>query len=332
MIDNRGVPYSLIDALGRQISYLRVSLTERCNFRCQYCYGTESSEAKHEKLTDDDLIILIKAFSLLGVNKIRLTGGEPLLKPSIIEIIERISRLEGIDLVGLTTNGYLLAPKIHALIQAGLNRLNVSIDSMNPENFRKITGCDGLHRVLKGVEKAELSDVFPWVKINTVIIRGSNDHEIPDFIDWGISRKIDLRLIEYMPTQNIFWSTNSFIAEEEMHQMIGLKLIPDENATDINGPARRYKVDGYPGRVSFISAVSRSFCKSCNRLRLTSSGHLIGCLFGNERVDLLPLLREGRSIGEIAESISRIVSVAGFRRSTGVFDGNFRPLMKAVGG
>jgi len=330
---NRQADYPrLMDALGRQISYLRVSLTDNCNFRCKYCYGNKDSNSKHEKLTDDELIILIKAFNLIGVNKVRLTGGEPLLRSSIIDIIKRISNIPEIDLIGLTTNGYLLPSKINSLIRVGLTRLNVSIDSLDPVNFQKITGFDGLNRVLEGVELAERSGAFPWVKVNAVIMRGINDHEIKSFIDWGLNRKIDLRLIEYMPTQSTFWSTESYMAEEEMRQMIGMKLVPDTNTHDINGPARRYIVKGYPGRISFISAVSREFCGTCNRLRLTSSGELIGCLFRDKSVSLLPVLREKRTVEEIADFIKHVTSDVGFRRIPGANVCDFRPSMQAVGG
>jgi len=322
----------LYDSLGRQISYLRVSLTDKCNFKCHYCYDTEDSKTFHEKLADDDLITIIKAFNLLGVSRIRLTGGEPLLRPSIIEIIKRISRIKGIDLIGLTTNGYLLPSKIQDLIKAGITRLNVSIDSLNPTNFKKITGCHGLSQVLAGIQFAELSGAFPWVKVNTVIMRGINDHEIKNFINWGLDKRIDLRFIEYMPTQGAFWSTERYIAEEEMHQKIGMKLIPDTNTKDINGPARRYRVKGYPGRISFISAVSREFCKTCNRLRLTSSGELYGCLFRNKRVSLLPVLHDKGTVREVADFIQHVTSSEGFRRIPGINACDFRPSMKAVGG
>ena len=158
MIPNHSENSELMDLLGRRITYLRVSLTERCNFRCTYCYGTENSKSgKPVFLTDEELIKLIETFACLGINKVRLTGGEPLLIPSLVEIVGRISQIEGNRLVGLTTNGYLLAPKLYSLIDAGLTRLNVSIDSLNHETFHQITGRDGLPQVLKAVNMAEQS-------------------------------------------------------------------------------------------------------------------------------------------------------------------------------
>jgi cyclic pyranopterin phosphate synthase len=323
----------LKDTTGRKISYLRVSLTQRCNFRCQYCYGEDDgNKADPAPLADEELLSLIAAFARLGVNKIRLTGGEPLLKPSIIEIVSRISQIEGIELIGLTTNGYLLKPKLYPLIDAGLRRLNISLDSLNRDTFCSITGFDGLLQVLSAVELAEKSGVFPMLKVNTVVMRGINDHEICDFGRWALNRKIDLRFIEYMPVRSVRWGVEKYISENEIRDNLKLDLEPDSEESDIHSPARCFKVKGYPGRISFISAQSRAFCGTCNRLRLTSSGELIGCLFREKRYNLKPLLVLGKSIQEIAHSIHTVVSESEFRRLPMKENDTSIPYMKVVGG
>lgn len=323
----------LIDAEGRHITYLRLSVTDRCNFRCQYCTGTtHASTPTEEVLTDDDLISVVKAFVHLGIDKIRFTGGEPLLRKGIVDLAKRVSSIDSVSLIGLTTNGYLLDQKLQPLIDAGLNRLNVSLDSLNTDTFNRITGYDGLDHVLRAVEKAEQSGAFPYVKLNMVVMRGVNDREVDDFAVWAVKRKIDLRFIEYMPTQNTGWGVERFVSESEIRSRLTLDLEPEEADTDSQGPARRYVVKGYPGRISFISALSNNFCRSCSRLRVTSSGRLVGCLFREDSADMLPLLRRRAALNEMVNFIRDALTLPNFRHLPGVVGENYQPDMRKVGG
>ena len=333
MKDNIFDNHQLIDALGRRISYIRISVTERCNFHCKYCY-TPSSDSTHgnREIRAEEVLHLVSAFSLLKVDKVRITGGEPLLRSEIVSLVEGISRIEGISLIGLTTNGYMLSQKLPQLIDAGLNRLNISLDSLNPETFHNITGHDGLHRVLEVVDTALDSGAFPHVKINTILMRGINDNEVSDFAAWALPREIDLRFIEYMPTQDNSWGNDRFFSESEVRERLKLDLIPDMDEANYSGPAVTYRVKGYPGRISFISAVSHSFCKACNRLRVISSGDMVGCLFRTDRVNLLSILENSNSPEEIASFIREAVSGERFRQIPDIIGGDYRPAMKAVGG
>ena len=325
--------HQLIDPQGRQITYLRISVTNRCNFRCFYCHtGADSVVEDNQSLNDDELVKLINAFVKLGINKIRLTGGEPLLRKNLIELVERISRINAINLIGLTTNGYFLEQKIQPLIDAGLNRLNISLDTLKRDVFKTITGYDGLERILETIDIAEKSGAFPFVKVNTLLIRGLNDNEVDDFAKWALNRRIDLRFIEYMPTRCGGWEQNKLIPEMDLRDLLKLDLIPDYDNDDVHSPARCYRVDGYPGRISFISAMSRSFCKSCNRLRLTSDGRLVGCLFGSRDIDLRQLLVDNSPVEEIADYVHKMISVEGVRQIPSEKGSSYQPVMKNIGG
>ncbi len=325
---------NLIDPMNRPITYLRVSLTQQCNLRCSYCYGSASGPVTREsQMSTSDILRIIKAFSILRIAKIRFTGGEPLLRAEIIDLVKQTSALDGISLVGLTTNGLMLKPLLPELIQAGLNCLNISLDTLDRALFRKITGVDGFEQVLAAVTSAEKSGAFEFVKVNTVVMRGINDSDIRRFALWALSRKIDLRFIEFMPACGSGWGHELFMDENEIKARIGLNLLPLQAITDHSGPAISYGLPGAAGRISFISAVSRSFCIACNRVRLTSQGELLGCLFSDNRHDLRQLLCEGARAEEIARHISAIVSSPGFRKlatETSVVE--FNPLMRSVGG
>jgi len=323
----------LCDIHGRDISYLRVSLTEKCNFQCQYCsIDGESNAVTESELTSDELITVLEAMATLGVNKIRLTGGEPMLRPDIVELVRRISAIKGNRLIGLTTNGFLLARKLPELLDAGLNRLNISLDSINRENFHKITKRDGLQNVLNAIDIAEQSGAFNWVKVNVVVIRGVNLNELNDFAKWALPRKIDLRFIEYMPAQSIGWGSERHVGEEEVREKIQFELTGDTRNSDIQGPARRYRVDGYPGRISFISAISHSFCRMCNRLRLLSNGELVGCLFHSNSIDLRSQLRSGSTQSEVVKTIKTAVKDSEFRIIPDVKGIDYQPAMGTIGG
>ena len=323
----------LIDPQGRKLSYLRVSVTDRCNFRCAYCYSNADTPLDDkELLKDDEIIKLINVFVKLGINKVRLTGGEPLLRKNVVKLVEKIADIESIKLIGLTTNGYLLKFHLQPLIDAGINRLNVSLDTLKRDVFESLTGQDGLFRVIEAIDIAEKSGAFPFVKVNTLLIKGLNDTEIGDFADWALKRKIDLRFIEFMPTKCSEWDETKFVQESDLRNILKYELVPDYENEDINSPARSYKVEGYPGRISFISAMSRSFCQTCSRLRLTSDGKLLGCLFGKRDIDLRQPLSQNMTVNEIAEHVQRMISLEGFRQIPSEKGAVYQPAMKSIGG
>jgi len=324
----------LVDFCGRTITYLRVSLTQKCNLRCGYCFGSvDKNQIDKREMTNTEILRLIQSFVSLGINKVRFTGGEPLLRRAIADLVKGTSALPGISIVGLTTNGLLLNNFLPALVNAGLNRINISLDSLDRDAFRRITGIDGFQRVLTGIENAENSGAFPWVKINTVVMRGINDSEIPRFAEWALSHRIDIRFIEFMPTENSGWDKDLFMAESEIREKIGLALEEEVAKGDNNGPARRFRFRDYPGRVSFISAASRSFCNQCNRLRLTSRGDVFGCLFQNNRAGLKKLLEIAATGDDVSEYIVKVIARPGFRRPPGeVSITEYEPYMQAVGG
>ncbi|MDP8228654.1 MAG: GTP 3',8-cyclase MoaA [Candidatus Electryoneaceae bacterium] len=323
----------LIDPQGRPLTYLRVSVTDRCNFRCSYCYTNNHLAPEDDNiLSDDDLLRLINVFVKLGITKVRLTGGEPLLRKNIVNLVERISRIDAINLIGLTTNGYFLKPYLQPLIDAGLIRINISLDTLKRDVFRTLTGYDGLNRVLEAIDSAEKSGAFPFVKVNTLLIKGLNDTEVKNLSTWALDKNIDLRFIEFMPTKRSEWEAGKFIPESDLRDLLHLDLVRDNENEDANSPARSYRVEGYPGRISFISAMSRSFCKTCSRLRLTSDGRLIGCLFGKKDINLTPLLNDNLTVDEIAEYVRDTVASKGFRQIPLEKGAAFQPEMKSVGG
>jgi cyclic pyranopterin phosphate synthase len=324
----------LIDRIGREITYLRVSLTDRCNLRCQYCYGSaDCLDDIPALLTNEQLVRLIRTFAALGVNKIRFTGGEPLIYPGLVDVIRKTSSIEGISRIGITTNGLLLESKLPSLIEAGLNGLNISLDSFKRDRFKEITGVDGFERTYKGIMSAVKTGVFPMVKVNTVVMRGVNDDEIPQFTEWALSHRIDIRFIEFMPTEQAGWGEERFISENEMKERIKFTLRPLAESDFSKGPAKTYVSPGHPGRISFISAVSHSFCHECNRLRLTASGDIIGCLFGARKVNVRGLLDKNIEDEELSSLIKSTIAGPDFRRlPTSTSIGKFQPHMRRIGG
>lgn len=325
----------LTDFLGRKLTYLRISLTDKCNFRCFYCYSSvpETECATPSNLmSPNEIVDMIRLFASLGVDKVRLTGGEPLLNPAVADIIQSISEIPGIKQIGLTTNGFLLKEKLPELIKAGLNRLNVSLDSLDRKTFREVTSVDGLPLVLDGLQAAKDSGAFPHLKVNTVVMRGINDNEVGDFAKWALENDFELRFIEFMPTKcNIDYS-GKYISESDIRTRIDLDLQPDNSNSTSPGPARMFKVEGYPGRIGFISALSSKFCDSCNRLRLTADGRLIGCLFRDNSVNLITLLRVGMSVNDLADFVRDLVSKPNFKDEGDFSESGFRPEMKTIGG
>ena len=295
-----------VDSFGRTHNYLRVSVTDRCNLRCSYCgpKGVDRTTQCRETLSFAEIIRLVRLFAGIGVNKVRLTGGEPLMRENIVQLMEQIVRIPGIETVGITTNGVLLKDKLHALKKAGLSALNVSLDTLRPGRFSQITGRNQFHRVRESLHAA-LDEGFVPLKINTVIIRSLNDDELVDFVELACQRPISVRFIEYMPFSSNLWRNEDFVSWSQMRQVIErrYRLNPLRGQPEESTVAREYGIDGFSGRVGFITPLSSKFCHRCSRLRLTSDGHLKPCLHHPEEIDLAYPLRAGLSDKELTEMI-----------------------------
>ena len=285
------------DRHGRTINYLRLSVTDRCNLRCRYCVpaGGVAWAAREEHLTDDEIVRLVALAAQRGLSKVRITGGEPLVRPGIVELVARLARLPGITDLPMTTNGLLLARYAQPLKQAGLHRLNVSVDTLDPTKFAQITGGDALEKVWAGIAAAERAGFSP-IKINMVVQRGINDDECVAMARLTLDRPYHVRFIEYMPVANFDDWQARHVPNNEVMEMLSRSLGPlkplERNGQD--GPAQCYQLDGAAGRVGFISAISDDhFCGRCNRLRLTADGKLRPCLFSPIEVDLRAALRSG---------------------------------------
>lgn len=276
------------DRFGREINYLRMSITERCNLHCIYCRDETNCFTGGNELTDKEISRIVKQMVSLGTKKVRITGGEPLARQDLECIIADIACHEQVIDLCMTTNGHGLAQRIKELQRAGLQRLNISLDSLREERYSQITCGGHLSEVLKGIEAAVGSGI-ELIKINTVLIRGQNDNEIDDFIRFAKEHPIDVRFIELMPIGRLGQdSTKRITSDEILAQHLELRRIPPRNKSQ---PSEDYAGEGFKGRVGFISPVSHKFCMDCNRIRLTSDGFLRMCLGNNTEVDLRPALQ-----------------------------------------
>ncbi|MBI4352995.1 MAG: GTP 3',8-cyclase MoaA [Candidatus Omnitrophica bacterium] len=284
------------DQFGRNITYLRVSLIDRCNLRCFYCMpqGFSNPFKEDELLALEEVFEIVSLFQELGVRKVRLTGGEPLLRKGVPELVAKIKSLPGIREVVMTSNGVLLNAFAARLKQAGLDRINVSLDTLSPETFRRITGLDKLKDVLDGIEAAVACGIAP-IKINAVLMKGWNDHEVTALAAFAVERGMEVRFIEWMPTaadiravrEDRFLSVD--FARRKIEEAYG--LIPD--LSEPFAPARSFFIQGTRSKVGFISPLSNAFCPMCNRVRLRANGMLKTCLHGKEDLDIRTLLRSG---------------------------------------
>lgn len=298
----------LIDSHGRCINYLRLSVTDRCNLRCSYCMPPEGiPRLQHgDMLSYEELHRIASEAVSLGIEKIRITGGEPLVRKGLIGFIERLAAIPGLKELVLTTNGILLREMAPDLRRAGVQRLNISLDSLNPATFAAITRGGDLVRVLDGIAAAEEAG-FPPVKINMVVMRGVNDTELLDFAALTMNKPYTIRFIEYMPTlQDTDWNARS-LEGREILERIGAHypLLPLVSA-EMAGPSRNFKIGGAAGAIGIITPISGHFCESCNRIRVTASGLVKGCLFANEALDLKPYLRSPEN-GKLREIMHRII-------------------------
>nr|XP_022901563.1 molybdenum cofactor biosynthesis protein 1 [Onthophagus taurus] len=299
----------LTDTFGRFHNYLRISLTEKCNLRCQYCMPAEgvTLSPKQNLLTLDEIVRVAKLFVKEGVNKIRLTGGEPTVRKDLVDIIATLKSIPGLETVAMTTNGIVLTRQLVALQRAGLDIINVSLDSLKPERYEKITRRKGLEKVKMGIDLA-LQLGYKPVKINCVLIKGFNDDEIIDFVNLTENKNIDIRFIEYMPFSGNKWEIKKMFPYKNILEKIK-ETHPDFYQLP-NGPndtSKGWKVPGFEGQVGFITSMSEHFCHSCNRLRITADGHLKVCLFGNREISLRDAMRAGCNDDDLTALIEAAV-------------------------
>lgn len=292
------------DPFGRTITYLRISLTDRCNLRCVYCMPKDGLQWQPlpDQLTVDEIIQVVRVAAEGGVTRIRLTGGEPLAHPHIVEIVRRIASVPNIEELSLTTNGILLERLAQPLADAGLTRVNVSLDTLESEKFRQITRGGSIDRVWKGIAAAEKSQLSP-IKLNTVIVRGLNDDELSTLAELTIEHNWHVRFIEVMPIGNTQeWGEgfpapeDRYVSVREMHDRLSSLHLESFASPRGNGPARTFRITGALGTVGFISPLGEHFCENCNRLRLTSDGKLRSCLVIPSEISVRQALRAGEPL------------------------------------
>ncbi len=281
----------LIDQFGRTVDYIRLSITDRCDFRCVYCMGEDMTFLpRDEVLSLEECARLVKIFIGLGVSKVRITGGEPLVRKNALWLFEEIGQY--VPELVLTTNGSQLAQQAVALKKAGVKRINISIDSLKPEQFKKITRTGSLEQVLAGLQ-ASIHAGFEGIKLNTVLMRGSNDDEAIDLVQFAIEKKIDISFIEEMPLGEVNHARDStFVSNADTLKLLQntFNLAPSNEIT--GGPARYWRVTNTNTKIGFISPHSHNFCESCNRVRITCKGELYLCLGQEDKIELMPLLRK----------------------------------------
>ncbi|KVK48524.1 cyclic pyranopterin phosphate synthase MoaA [Agrobacterium deltaense] len=301
----------MIDPFGRTITYLRVSVTDRCDFRCTYCMAEHMTFLpKKDLLTLEELERLCSAFVDKGVRKLRLTGGEPLVRKNIMQLIQRLSRhlqSGALDELTLTTNGSQLARFADELADCGIRRINVSLDTLNPEKFRAITRWGELARVLEGLDAARRAGIR--VKINTVALKGFNEAEIPDLVRWAHGQGMDLTLIETMPLGEIeFDRTDQYLSLSQVREDLSSRFTLTDASCRTGGPARYVAVAETGGRLGFITPLSHNFCESCNRVRLTCTGMLYMCLGQNDEADLRKALRQSNGELDLGRAIDEAIA------------------------
>lgn len=300
------------DQFGRELTYLRISVVDRCNLRCLYCMPAHGAgfDPWEELLSYEEIVRLVKIFADLGIRKVRITGGEPLVRREIDKLIAMIRKIPEIRELALSTNGVFLKGMAEKLKDAGVDRMNISLDTLNRERFQEIARMDRLAEVLEGIDEALAVRINP-LKLNTVLMRGINDDEILDLVDYALEKEIDIRFIELMPTDGSlsidpgrhFLSTQEAKSEVEKR----FKLIPAD--AYFSSPAQNFWIEGTQRQVGFISPISNFFCARCNRLRIKASGMMKTCLHGKEDLDLKQMLRSGMEDEAVKEIIQRVVYI-----------------------
>jgi cyclic pyranopterin phosphate synthase len=295
--------YRLIDKCNRHLNYLRISITDRCNLQCRYCMPRELiPKLSHaDILTYEEILRVVRVATRLGISKVRVTGGEPLVRKGVYRFLKQLVATEGLKDVSLTTNGVLLAENLEKIQAAGISRINISLDTLSPTKYRDITGFDEFDRVWRGIEKAHKMGFYP-IKLNIVALKGINDTELFEMAQLSFRYPFHVRFIEYMPIGQADFNPGALLLAPEIKSRISAvgKLIPVQGA-EHDGPAQRYKFEQAKGEIGFIAALSQHFCNKCNRLRLTASGQLRPCLLSDHQENLKAQLRQGCSDQEIAD-------------------------------
>jgi cyclic pyranopterin phosphate synthase len=325
----------LVDTFGRRHNNLRISVTDRCNLRCTYCMPEEVQFMdRGELLTFEEITQFVRVAAPLGIDKIRLTGGEPLMRRELPRLVRMLSEVSGIRDIGLTTNGILLASQAQALYDAGLRRINISLDTLDPARFRQLARRDGLEQVIEGIHAAKCAGFQP-IKINAVSIRGITEQEVVPLARFAREHDLQMRFIEYMPIGADHWERGKVYFAHEILEQLECEvapLVPVEDY-DPRAPAMEFRYTDGGGRVGIIASISRPFCMSCNRIRLTADGKVRNCLFALDEVDVKQLLRTGAPDADIAEVIRRNIAAKweGHEINTSRF---IKPLrtMHAIGG
>ncbi len=281
------------DSFGRKHNYLRISLTDRCNLRCRYCMPVEKMKFMPAKMlmSSSEIVSMAGEFRKWGVDRIRLTGGEPLIRPDFDEIIAELGRLD--VKMSLTTNAYFLDQHLQALQNNGVNHLNISLDTLQSERFQALTRRNGLEKTIENIRLAKANNFL--VKINVVLMKGINDDEVLDFAEFAVNENVEVRFIEFMPFQDNEWDMSKIVAEQDVLQSIGERYHLEPLINGKNDTSRKYGIDGR-GVIGFISSITNPFCDGCNRIRLTADGKLKNCLFSNDEIDLLTAFRSGQEI------------------------------------
>lgn len=298
----------LVDTFGRAHTYLRISVTDRCNLRCSYCMPPEGLnwKTKSEILTYEEIIRIARVFVDLGITKIRLTGGEPLVRKDLHVLVEHLKQLPGVQTIAMTTNAVLLAQQAQALKSAGLTALNISLDTLNKTRFADITKRNDYDNVMRGIEAA-LEVGFAPLKLNVVVIKGFNDDELIDIVDWIKDKPINVRFIEYMPFKDNHWQPEGVFSYAEMRELIDTKFTLVPLKMESGAVAKDFAIKDHTGSVSFVTSMTDSFCGTCNRLRLTADGSVKSCLFYLPEVSLRDVLRRGITDEDLALMIQSAV-------------------------
>lgn len=295
----------------RVINYLRISITDRCNLRCMYCMPEDGIDfIPHESiLRYEEILHIVRLAVQKGIRKIRLTGGEPLVRKGFLEFLKELNNIEGLKETTLTTNGVLLKELAAGIKECGVKRLNISLDSLKRERFAHITGRDMFDQVWEGIQEAERLGFEP-IKINIVAMKGINDDEIQDFAGLTMTKPYHVRFIEHMPVgEDNGWKSENFISVLEIYNIIHRlgELRPVSGRNLLDGPAQRFKLDGAKGEIGLIGALSNHFCSICNRLRLTADGHIRSCLFSDEEIDIKAPLRNNEGDEKILSLIDTAI-------------------------
>jgi len=325
---------NIIDNYDRRLSYLRISITDRCNLRCKYCTPlTPLTMLKHDEILQyEEILRIVRVGVRHGISKVRITGGEPLVRLGVYDFLRELNRIEGLNDVSLTTNGVLLRDNVDKIKDAGIKRINISLDSLERSQFQEITGRDYFNKVWEGINLS-LEAGFNPIKINVVAVNGMNEKEIVDFAELSIKYPFHIRFIEFMPIgQSKIHADKPLLTPEikKITETLG-ELIPVKNGTN-DGPAFRYRFNNALGEVGFISPISNHFCSRCNRLRLTANGNLRACLLSDRQVDLRAPMRNGCSDEEILAIFKQAMKLKQERHKMGQTDDSVLTQMSSIGG